>query len=268
MEISLSSPIAEGRTAEIYAWQDKTILKLYRDWCPPDWVEGEATVARAIANAGIPSPAVGEIIEVNRRRGLIYERITGISMLQDMNAHPWTILKHARTLADLQVKINQLSIPGLRSNKEGLTDTIRRAPHLGDMLRERALSQLAALTDGDRVCHGDFHPGNVLITAAGPIVIDWMTASSGNPWADVARTGMILLIGVKGAGKQVRPITRLLIYLYQATYKKQYFSRIPDSDKQLRRWMPVMAAARLDEHIEPEREALIGMVRAGLNESI
>jgi len=92
--------MAQGRTAEIFAWDDHHILKLYRDWCPPDWVEYEARTARAVWEAGIPSPAVGDIVEVDGRRGLIYQRLEGISMLQDMNARPWMLLKHARSLAE------------------------------------------------------------------------------------------------------------------------------------------------------------------------
>ena len=85
---TLSTPIAHGRTAEIYLWDEHHVLKLYRDWCPPHWVEDEARIARAVYEAGIPSPAAGEIVEMDGRQGLIYERIQGISMLQDMNTHP------------------------------------------------------------------------------------------------------------------------------------------------------------------------------------
>ncbi|MCI0563423.1 MAG: hypothetical protein MN733_33525, partial [Nitrososphaera sp.] len=90
-------PTAQGRTAEIFPWDDGHVLKLFRDRCPPDSVEYEARVAGAIHEAGIPSPAAKEIIEVNGRRGLIYERLDGISMLEDMNARPWMLLKHARS---------------------------------------------------------------------------------------------------------------------------------------------------------------------------
>ncbi len=86
MTPTLSRPIAEGRTAEIYSWGDGHILKLYRDWWPSHWVEYEARIGRAVHAAGIPSPGAQEIIEVNGRRGLIYERFDGVSMLQDMNA--------------------------------------------------------------------------------------------------------------------------------------------------------------------------------------
>jgi hypothetical protein len=227
-------------------------------------VEHEAMVAHAITTAGIPSPAAGEIVEVNHRRGLVYERVSGISMLQDMNMHPWTIFKHAHTLAELQVKINQLSISGLQSAKEGLMYTIRRALYLDDELRARVLKYLTALQDGEKVCHGDFHPGNVLLTEKGAVVIDWMTASSGNPWADVARTSMLLTIGAKSAGKQVSPMIRIFIQLYHQAYLKRYVSLIHDTGNELEKWIPVIAAARLDEKIDGEQDALLGMVRAGL----
>jgi uncharacterized protein (TIGR02172 family) len=260
----ISAPIASGRTAEIYAWEDGYILKLYREWCPSHWIEHEERVARAIVTAGIPTPAVREIVEVNGRRGIVYERVQGVSMLQDLNTRPWMILRHARTLADLQAQFQKLTLPGLFSYREGLKHTISRAPHLGDDLREKALSLLETLPDEKTLCHGDFHPGNILLSPHGPVTIDWMTASNGSPWADVARTSMILSVGAKAAGKQVHPLIRMMISLYNRTYLNHYRSLNPDHHETLKRWMPVIAAARLDEQIEPEREALIRMVRDGL----
>jgi len=258
-----SKPIAEGRTAEIFLWDEHHILKLYRDWCPPHWIKDEARIARAVYDAGIPSPAAGEILEMNGRQGLIYERIQGISMLQDMNAHPWIILQHARSLAELHVKIHQQSITGLPSYKEGLRYAIGKTPHLTDDLRIKALALLNALPDGQQLCHGDYHPGNVILTMGGPIIIDWMTASAGSPWVDVARTSLILSVGPKGAGKLVNPIIRIAIRLYHRAYLSRYHALVPDTKNELGRWMPVIAAARLNENIGPERDALIKMVKEG-----
>ena len=263
MEIPLPAPFAEGRTANVYDWQDGCILKLYHDWCPPDWAETELRTARAITEAGIPAPGVFELIELNNRRGIVYERIKGISMLRDMNTHPWTLLRHARTLAELHVRIHGLSVAGIQSYRDGLGYTIKRAPYLEDNLRQKALERLASLPDGDRVCHGDFHPGNVLITDQGPIVIDWVTACSGNPWADVARTSMILIIGAKAAGRQVHPLVRSLIALFHRSYLKRYRELKPDQGRELRQWVPVIAAARLDEQITPERAGLLEMIKTG-----
>ena len=263
MKNLLSAPIAQGRTAEIFVWDDRHILKLYRDWCPPDWVDYEARIARAIYESGIPSPAAGEIIEVNGRRGLIYERLDGVSMLQDLNARPWMLLKHARSLAELQVKVNQQSITGLPSYKDRLRHDIDNTPHINDGLRNKALLMLEALPDGKSVCHGDYHPGNVIITKNGSVVIDWMTASAGNPWADVTRTSLLLSIGAKAARKQIPPIIRMFVSLYHRTYLNRYRMLVHEIGNEPNRWMPVIAAARLNEDIVPERGALIKMVEDG-----
>jgi len=245
-------------------WDDGHILKLYRDWCPPDWVEYEARIARAVHEAGIPSPNVGEIIEVTSRRGLLYERLEGPSMLEDMNARPWMLLKYARLLAELHRQIHQQSISGLPSYKARLDYDIRNNSHLSEELRNKALDRIASLPNGEKICHGDYHPGNVLVTKSGPIVIDWMTACIGSPGADVARTSLLLSIGAKAAGKQVRPIIRNVIKLYHRTYLQRYRLLEPEPVKEAARWSPVIAAARLSENIIPERKALIKMVEEGL----
>jgi aminoglycoside phosphotransferase (APT) family kinase protein len=259
-----SAPIAEGRTAEVYRWDDRHILKLYREWCPPDWVEYEARIARAVYAAGVPTPAAGEIVELAGRRGLIYERLEGKSMLQEINARPWTLLQQARALAELQATINRQSISGLPLYRDRLAYDIRQTEHLDQRLQTQALALLSSLPSGTNLCHGDYHPGNVLITQNGPVVIDWITASAGSPWTDAARTSLILTIGAKAAGNQVRPIVRLAIRLYHRVYLNRYNTLMPGPNHERERWMPVIAAARLSENIIPEREALIRIVKEDL----
>jgi aminoglycoside phosphotransferase (APT) family kinase protein len=153
----------------------------------------------------------------------------------------------------------------LSSYRDEIGYCIRRAPHLPETLREGALALLETLPDEKTLCHGDFHPGNVIISPRGPVVIDWMTARSGSPWADVARTSLLLTIGVKGAGKMVNPAIRLLIGIFHQTYLNHYLALVPQGQADLQRWKPVIAAARLNEQIEPEREALVQIVKDGLN---
>ena len=217
-----SPPIAEGRTAEIYLWDDQHVLKLYRDWCPPGWVEYEARIARLVYAAGIPSPEASEIVELDGRRGLIYQRLEGISMVQDLKARPWLLFQHARSLAELQCKIHEKSSVELPSYKDRLRYDIEEASHLTEGLRRKAIDLLDQLPDGQSICHGDFHPENVLITQSGPVVIDWMTACSGRPWADVARTSLILTIGVKTAAKQVPLFLRLMVAILSAASVKSF----------------------------------------------
>ncbi len=256
-----SKPIAQGRTAEVYAWDDGHILKLYRDWCPPYWVDYEARIARAVYESGVPSPAAGEVVEVNGRRGLVYERLDGISMLQEMSTRPWTLLKHARSLADLQARVNQESISGLPLYKDRLRQDIHNTAHLSENLRKKALALLNQLPDGQNLCHGDFHPGNILITRRGPVVIDWMTACAGSSWGDVTRTHLLLTIGAKADKQQVNPLIKMVVGIYYQAYRRRHNLLFPDTGKQVEHWMPVIAAARLNENIAAERATLIDIVK-------
>jgi len=47
------------------------------------------------------------------------------------------------------------------------------------------LHHLAQLPIANTVCHGDFHPDNIMLTPTGPIVIDWIDATQGHPAADI-----------------------------------------------------------------------------------
>jgi len=266
MEITLTKPIAEGRTAEIYEWQDNTVLKLYHAWCPSSWVEYESKVAHAVVAAGIPTPDAGEIVEVNGRRGIIFERVSGISMLQDMNNHPWKLFQYARTLAALQFKINQLSLLGFMPYKDELAYAIRKVPQLDNHTRKKVLDMLSSLPDGDRVCHGDFHPGNIMLTDKGAVVIDWITVRTGNPIADFTRTSMILTVGPKGAGNQISPIMMGFIKAFHKIYARHYLHLMPDKNNERHKWLTVIAAARLAEQIEPERSDLIAIVEKGIRQ--
>ncbi|MBN1919980.1 MAG: phosphotransferase [Anaerolineae bacterium] len=261
----LATPVAQGRTAEIYAWDATHILKLYRDWCPRHWVDYESRVAHAIVAAGIPTPAAGEIIEIEGRRGIIYERVRAYSMLQDMQACPWRLWRHARALAELQAQVHRLVVPGLPRYRDELAHAISHATTLPESLRRLVLERLVTLPDGDTLCHGDLHPDNVLLTERGPLIIDWMTAVSGSPWADVARTSMILSIGGRAADKRQVPfyLHWFALFFCQA-YLRHYHALNPDQQEEFPRWAPVIAAARLAEEIKPEREALIAMVQDGV----
>lgn len=263
----LSSPsIAQGRTAEIYVWDDEHVLKLYRDWCPPDWVEYEARIAYLVYEAGIPSPEASEIIEVAGRRGLIYQRLEGISMVQELKRRPWKLVQHAHWLAEVQFQIHEKSTIGLPTYKDRLRNDIDETSHLTEDLRRKACDLLDQLPDGQSICHGDYHPENVLITKNGPVVIDWMTACSGSPWADVARTKLILTIGVKADANQIPLIVRMMVSIFHHIYLKRYFLLRSDTKNEMNQWMPLIAAARLNENITPEREALIKIVKEGFSQ--
>ena len=166
--------LGQGRTAEIYAWGDDQILKLYRAWAPEDWADYEAHIGRIVYEAGLSAPAIGERVDLDGRHGLVYERIDGPTMLQIVARRPWVLVQAARQFAVLHAEMHNCSRSELPSQRARLQHSIGRATQLTDAMKARVLRRLAGLPDGSAVCHGDYHPDNILMPARGPVIIDWV----------------------------------------------------------------------------------------------
>ena len=254
--------LGQGRTAEIYAWGESQVLKLFRSGFPTEWIHREAQATRIAYEAGLSAPAVGETIEMDGRMGIIYERVYGIPMLQAFATRPWTFPSAVRQFAELQAAMHNSPSLELASQREWLESAVQRAPLLAADVKDRVLQALDRLPDGDAVCHGDYHPDNILMSPQGPVVIDWMNATRGNPLADVARTSLMCRVGASppGASSLVRLATRLGQGAFHRLYLREYSARRPFDHEQLETWIPVVAATRLAEHIPEEERQLVTLV--------
>jgi len=261
----LGSPIATGRTAEIYPWRDGMVLKLFRTWMPADAVHYELRIARAVCAAGVAAPQIGALVEVDGRLGLEYERLPEKSMGDALSAKPWRLIPLARQLAELHVAMHAVEAPpGLPAQRDRLGYKIRAAKGLPDALKDAALQMLAEAPEGHQLCHGDFHPWNVLMTAAGPRTIDWTDAMSGAPLADVARTTTVL----EGVAHMDIPMTRwkkIALGWYARAYLAHYFTLRPGDKAEYRRWRLIAAAGRISEDIAGLNGWLREQVEVGLN---
>ena len=119
------------------------------------------------------------------------------------------------------------------------------------------------MPEGERLCHGDFHPDNVLMTDHGPVVIDWIDATLGRPLADVARSSVILL-GVSAPGSRASWVEKVMVEWYHRIYLRHYFRLRPGGEDEYRAWRPIVAAARMSEGIAEIQDWLLSQVQAGL----
>ncbi len=264
IDFSLGQPIARGRTADIYAWQDGYILKLFHNWFDINSIHFEARIANAVQASGLPVPHVGDIIQINGRSGLIYERLNGWSMLEALYCKPWRIWHYARRQAALQVQIHAVvSDIHLPSQRQRLETKIQNAKTLSAIDQSAILSLLNSLPNGDSICHGDFHSGNIMLTPHAEVVIDWYDASLGNPLADLTRSSIIIL-GSAASDLIPNPFMKRFTRLFHTIFLNHYFRLRPGGEQEYQRWLPVLAAARLNENI-PELESwLATQVKKGL----
>jgi aminoglycoside phosphotransferase (APT) family kinase protein len=157
--------LGAGRNADVYDIGDGRVLRRYRDGRDQAAVECEARVMAHARAHGVPVPEVFEVSGAD----IVMERAAGPTMLDVLARRPWTLRSLARLLARLH-------------------DTVHRAPALPEL--RSALGE----DDPDRqvLLHRDLHPVNVILTASGPVIIDWEGAARGPAALDVALTWAIV----------------------------------------------------------------------------
>jgi aminoglycoside phosphotransferase (APT) family kinase protein len=255
--------IAEGSEAEIFAWEDGTVLRLMRDPEAGEAVEWQAQAMEAARASGVRVPAVHGTTTVQGRPGLIMERVDGPDMLTLVGARPWTIFSVGAVSGKVHAQMHSVQAPThLRDLRAALREAIDSSELVPRHLAEFALSVLKDLPDRDILCHGDFHPGNIIDAGGEPVVIDWTNVTRGDPAADFARTNLLLRLGEPPPGSSLllRVLAlvgrKVLLAAYRRAYRRV---RAPDEALVTRWEVPVMAH-RLVENYESERPALLRLL--------
>ena len=258
--IGSATLLGHGRTAEVYAWKENSVLKLFVPGFPSTLADQEVEGTRAANAAGIPSPQLRDVITVDGRRGLVLERLTGHSMLSLLAHEPMRVTHYAGIFAELQARIHDCHVPGLTSRREDLARRIARAGVVAH-IKGDALATLEQLPGGDGLCHCDFHPGNVLMTPQGPIVIDWSFASRGTPASDAARTALLLRIADAPRGSfRIAWVERETRNRFYGAWLKRYRELQPGAADAMWGWLLPVAVARLADDIPDERPRLMTLI--------
>jgi aminoglycoside phosphotransferase (APT) family kinase protein len=138
----------------VFALDETTVLRRYRG--PRKRCEPEALTMQWVYDLGFPVPRVHSADGPD----MVLDRVHGPTMRESVVAGTTTTEDGGRVLADLHGRLHALPPP-----HGGGTDTIR---------------------------HLDLHPNNVIMSPAGPVVIDWRNSDVGPPAMDVALTAVIL----------------------------------------------------------------------------
>ncbi len=231
----------------VHAWGDDAVAKVPMPDTPDAWISTESAYTAAVHEVGAPVPEFLGFEHHEGRTVSIYRRARGVLMWHAVLERPDQADPHGRLLADVQVLLASLVPPILLPDQ---IDRIRSKIRIAaDRTSLSVTAALAAVPAVSRVvlCHGDLHPSNVILTADGPVVVDWFDASRGDPVGDVARTTVLLATNSRAdhlAGARGELLERLC-----AAYVGAAGEAFGFDPAVLERWRAAVAVARIAEGV-------------------
>jgi aminoglycoside phosphotransferase (APT) family kinase protein len=259
---AIGVPLATGRTANVYAQGPERVLKLYHPGANPASVERERRNTVIARRLGVSAPTTYGIERHGDRIGLSLRRIEGVTMQARIAAEPAELMHLAAQLASLQATLHARRARHLPRMATVLSERISSSRYLRRDEQDALLRRMYALESQEQLCHGDYHPGNVMLTGTRATVLDWVDATQGDPLADVARTS-ILMMGHAEAGA-VSSNERHAIVAFHDAWLRAYLVHSGRDAAAVTAWRPLVAAARLAEGVTAQHDWLLGVVRAGL----
>ena len=243
MEYNLSNKIAERKTKEVFEDNGKTIKLFVENYSKADILNEALNQARVEEATDLKMPKLLAVTQIENRWALVSEHIHGTPLDVLMGQHPEKMDEYLKRFVEIQLEILSKQVPLLNRIKDKFRRKITGASNLNDNTKYELLQRLEGMKNHAKLCHGDFNPGNVIITENGEAyVIDWSHATQGNASADVARTYLIFSIhGQKEIADK---------------YLDLFAEMSGISKGNIQRWIPIVAATQMTKGKPEEQEFL------------
>ena len=173
--------IAKGNTAEIFEYGEDKVLKLFKAGYPLKQIQREFNNTVVMNRTCVHTPKTFEIVEHAGRHGIVFQKILGTDLFSEYLKNP----SDEKVAAEILVDLTDIQKKVLL---EETTEGISYKNYL-----EWFGYDASNLPDGNFICHGDLHPGNIIRTKDGELcLIDFMNVCRGPKEYDVARTYVLL----------------------------------------------------------------------------
>lgn len=239
--MQLGRRLGTGKQAHVFEYGDNA-LKLYPVGSGKAAVFREAAMLALVESLDLPAPRVRSAGSFDGAWGLQMSRAGGQTFAAQLIGEPARRDEILDAMVALHREIHRHSGDRLPPLSGRLAVNIKHAPALGTPLRQRLLEAVAAMPSAMTLCHGDFHPMNIVGPPDAAVVIDWLDASSGSPQADVARSYLLM---------------RLVVPDLAEAYVDRYAAVSQWTREALLASLPIVAAARLVEDVPDEVPRLL-----------
>jgi thiamine kinase len=256
MSHHLLEPIGAGGSAEVFRLDGGRVLKLYREGLDPGVIEREQDGVRHAEEQGLYVARAVETTALGERQGVIFEEIDGTPLLARASRRFWRLTGLLHRFADYHAEIHRCSGEGLIHAQHIIVEVRLLHAETSEALRDAAIAQLRTLPISDRLCHGDFHPANAMMTTRGIAAIDWSNGSVGDPAGDVARTEMLIRYADYGPLLRRFPMLRFVRHRAANIYLKHYRAITGMTEAAIDAWRVPLAVAALVPGSRVDRDAI------------
>ena len=198
--------IGRGANGAVYRLDEDKIIKVYNPLTNTlEKIMREKDAARKAFIHDIPSAISYDIVKVGDRYGMIYEMIHASTLGQEVEAHPDKLEEYAYRMSDLLRKLHSTrfepgDLPDARDGLQTWADIAERSGWYSEEVIEEMRRVIRSIPPRNTFIHGDFHPGNIMVSEGELILIDMGDASLGDPIIDLLGSYQIMKLVTQRKG--------------------------------------------------------------------
>ena len=244
--MKLDNVIAVRKNKTIYRDGDACIKVFNTPEYSKEGVLNEALNQARIEATELNIAKIREVTMIDGKWSIVLDYIEGKTLEQLMIENPEKKREYLELFVDLQLSVHAQKCPTLTRLKDKMRSKISQTT-LDATTKYELHHRLEGMPKHNKVCHGDFHPSNVMIKEDGtPVIIDWAHVTQGNASADAARTYLLFSL----EGKEDLAKEYLDIFCKKSDTARQY----------VQKWIPIVAASQSVKGNEDERRLLLSWV--------
>ncbi|WP_139891143.1 aminoglycoside phosphotransferase family protein [Bacillus sp. D386] len=231
--MELAAPFAMGNTANIYLWDNK-IIKVFKEYLPATEARYEANKQKLVFSLGLSVPEIVDVTVIDGKQAIIMEYIKGRTFGSIVSENMSKAEYYMSMSIDIQQEIHSVIADSLELMTDKLIRQIEQAAVLKRKHKDILIQKMNEMSYDKRLCHGDFHLFNLIDSDNKVTIIDWVDSSVGDIRADVCRTYLLY-------SEVSMELAEMYLHLYCV--------RSGLSEKEVLQWIPIIAGARLAEHV-------------------
>lgn len=197
--------IGRGGFGIVYRLDPETVVKVYREGVSLDQLQEEKRCATTVFLHDLPTAIAYDTVKVGNCYGNVYELLNAVTVGKAVCEDNSLAEDLGRKMGRLIKKIHETEIePGVLPR---ISDRFRvridyiEEHHLSHEDAELLRQVVDAVPEKDRLVHGDFHEGNVMVQNGELLLIDLDSICIGNPIYDYISSYGLRKLCVNGADK-------------------------------------------------------------------